>query len=219
MENADSQEAIRFYEAPLICEAAPAIGCGSKAKFMLADFEKYHTEVEGAWLNRKGTFVAIQWTQNVSPDRKTSIIKTVTSAHAIPLKEVHKSAAIDDARAFPNGWYKSMAVDDLSKEEAGIIAQNTIDEYKKIGLIQEAFEIKFKADIEKIYADLFLSISSYKELTEAKYDEIENKIQNAGEKYVGKGKMPRVELCTFGKESCEKDKSCSERDKSCCKEN
>lgn len=112
-----------------------------------------------------------------------------------------------------------MAVDDLSKEEAGIIAQNTIDEYKKIGLIQEAFEIKFKADIEKIYADLFLSISSYKELTEAKYDEIENKIQNAGEKYVGKGKMPRVELCTFGKESCEKDKSCSERDKSCCKEN
>ncbi len=30
----------------------------------------------------------------------------------------------------------------------------------------------------------------------------------AGEKYVGKGKMPHVELCIASEESCQKDKSC-----------
>ena len=112
-------------------------------------------------------------------------------------------------------WYKGKEVDQLSLEEAKIIASNTIKGYKEQGLIKSSFEEKFRADIEKIYTDLFLSISSYKELTTAKYNEIENKIQAAGEKYVGKGNMPKVELCVFSDDACEMDKSC-ESGKSCC---
>ena len=52
--------------------------------------------------------------------------------------------------------------------------------------------------------------------TEA-YNKVEEQIQQAGEKYVGKGKMPRVELCVSSEENCEKDKSCSKGgNKSCC---
>jgi hypothetical protein len=49
---------------------------------------------------------------------------------------------------------------------------------------------------------------------------VASQIQQAGEKYVGKGKMPYVELCITSEESCKKDKSCSPGSgKSCCDKN
>lgn len=45
-------------------------------------------------------------------------------------------------------------------------------------------------------------------------------VKQAGEKYVGKGKMPHVELCIASEESCENDKKCSQGSgKSCCDKN
>jgi hypothetical protein len=58
--------------------------------------------------------------------------------------------------------------------------------------------------------DLFLSISSYKDLTTEAYNKVEDQIQKAGEKYFGKGKMPRIELC-------KSDDSCDDGGKSCTK--
>jgi mercuric ion transport protein len=218
LNNVSMASNISFYEAPLVCHAAPSIGCGSKAKFMLVDLEKNSNEVEGAWLNRTGTIVAVKWDQNTSAEKKSSIIHTVSTNHGIEFTELSSSETTNEAKTFPKGWYKGREVDKLSKEEASIIAQNTIDKYYEKNLIKPSFEKQFKRDIEKIYADVFLSISSYKDLSTAKYNEIENKIQAAGEKYVGKGKMPKVELC-IADESCEKDKSCTEAGKSCCEKN
>lgn len=212
--------AISFYKAPLVCHAAPSIGCGSKAKFLLVDLEKNKEAVESAWLNRKGTVVAVKWAINIDEKQKPDLIKTVSAGHNIELIALTTTEAADHARTFPDNknWFKGKEVDKLSKEEATIIAQNTIEGYKKDDLVQASFEKQFQADIEKIYADLFLSISSYLDLTTEAYNKVEKQIKKAGEKYVGKGKMPRVELCVAG-ESCEQDKSCSEGEKSCCKKN
>jgi mercuric ion transport protein len=213
---------VSFYEAPLVCHAAPSIGCGSKAKFMLVDLEKYNDAVEGAWLNKTGTVVAVKWNTITGESKKADIIKTVSTNHNIELTTLAETDAASYTKSFPNSreWFKGKEVDKLSKEEAGIIAQNTIASYKAKKLIKPSFEKQFHADIEKIYADLFLSISSYKDLTTEAYNKVENQIQQAGEKYVGKGKMPRVELCIASEESCEKDKSCSPGSgKSCCEKN
>lgn len=219
--NADNS-GVSFYEAPLVCHAAPSIGCGSKAKFMLVDLEKYNDAVEGAWLNKTGTVVAVKWNTKTEEDKKTEIIKEVSTNHNIELTTLAQTEATGYAKTFPNSsvWYKGKEVDKLSKEEAGIIAMNTIASYKEKKLIKPSFEKQFQADIEKIYADLFLSISSYKDLTTEAYNKVESQIQQAGEKYVGKGKMPHVELCIASEESCEKDKSCSPGSgKSCCEKN
>jgi hypothetical protein len=53
-------EIITFYDVPLVCGAAPAIGCGSRAKPFLMDLEQ-RTAIKEAWLNRAGTIVAIVW--------------------------------------------------------------------------------------------------------------------------------------------------------------
>ena len=60
----DAVMQVSFYEAPLVCPFYPSIGCGSKSKFMLADLEK-NNNIEGAWLNRKGTTVAVKWKDNM----------------------------------------------------------------------------------------------------------------------------------------------------------
>ena len=213
---------VSFYEAPLVCHAAPSIGCGSKAKFMLVDLEKYNDAVEGAWLNKTGTVVAVKWNTKTDENKKAEIINTVSTNHNIELSTLAETEAVSYAKSFPNSneWFKGKEVDKLSKEEAAIIAQTTIASYKAKKLIKPSFEKQFQADIEKIYADLFLSISSYKDLTTEAYNKVENQIQQAGEKYVGKGKMPHVELCIASEESCEKDKSCSPGSgKSCCDKN
>jgi copper chaperone CopZ len=219
--NADNT-GVSFYEAPLVCHAAPSIGCGSKAKFLLVDLEKYTDAVEGAWLNKTGTVVAVKWNTKTDENKKVDIIKTVSTNHNIELTTLAQTEATDYANTFPSSseWYKGKEVDKLSKEEAGIIAKNTIASYKEKKLIKPSFEKEFQADIEKIYTDLFLSISSYKDLTTEAYNKVEGQIQQAGEKYVGKGKMLHVELCIASEESCEKDKSCSPGNgKSCCDKN
>src|SRR5258708_13713204 len=52
--------AITFYKPPLVCNAAPTIGCGSRAKPLLLEMEK-NPAVKEAWLNRSGTMLAIVW--------------------------------------------------------------------------------------------------------------------------------------------------------------
>ena len=215
----ESNSVVSFYEAPLVCHAAPSIGCGSKAKFVLVDLEKYTNAVEGAWLNKTGTIVAVKWTANTDERKRNEIINAVGTGHDIELIAANSTEAKNYAKSFPNSteWFKGKDVDQLSKEEAQIIAKNTIAGYKKDGLVKPSFEKQFEADIAKIYENLFLSISSYKDLTTDAYNKVEAQIQQAGEKYVGKGNMPRVELCVSSDEKCEKDKSCSKGSgKSCC---
>ena len=218
---------VSFYDAPLVCHAAPSIGCGSKAKFMLVDFEKNVDAVEGAWLNRKGTVVAIKWKSDISNGKREELLSTMSTKYEIDLSETDASSY---SKSFPNAkeWFKGKEVDNLSREEAAIIAKNTISAYKKDGLIKPSFQTAFQADIEKIYVDLFMSISSYKDLTTEAYNKVEDEIQKAGEKYVGKGKMPRVELCKsdescdHGTKSCTKDQDCNKKEskgKSCCEKN
>src|SRR6516164_3603407 len=61
-ENAETVPAdrISIFRVPLVCPAAPQIGCGSASKPILLDLEKQPGVLE-AWLNRAGTRIAIVW--------------------------------------------------------------------------------------------------------------------------------------------------------------
>jgi hypothetical protein len=60
MNRSANNEIITLYDVSLVCGAAPAIGCGSRAKPLLMDLEEQST-IKEAWLNRAGTIVAIVW--------------------------------------------------------------------------------------------------------------------------------------------------------------
>src|SRR5260221_12712887 len=76
-------ELITFYDVPLVCGAAPAIGCGSRAKPLLMDLEQ-RTAIKEAWLNRAGTIVATVWS---GPARTEEVAKPVFERHEMPYTE------------------------------------------------------------------------------------------------------------------------------------
>src|SRR5713101_7437080 len=81
-ENATAVTADRVsvFKAPLVCPAAPQIGCGSASKPILLDLERQPGVLE-AWLNRAGTIISVVW----KPDSDAETRRNVTAE----LKEDH----------------------------------------------------------------------------------------------------------------------------------
>ncbi|RYZ56542.1 MAG: mercuric transport protein MerTP [Sphingobacteriales bacterium] len=214
-----------LYNVPLVCEAAPSIGCGSKAKFLLQDLVKRSNVVEGAWINKKGTMIAVNWTTQSTAVVRQVIMESIGKNHSVSVTERAETIATTTL-ADSKEWYAAGEVDLLSREEANVIAHKTITDLKRKGLVKPTFERQFEADIAKIYTELFLGLTSFKDLNKSSYDSAESKIQAAGERYAGKGKMPRQELCATTDESCTmggssgggNENSCSTSE-SCCKKN
>src|SRR5215471_9472048 len=65
---------ISVFKVPLVCPAAPQIGCGSASKPILLDLEKQPGVLE-AWLNRAGTRIAIVW----KPDSDATMRRKVAA--------------------------------------------------------------------------------------------------------------------------------------------
>src|SRR5687767_11243581 len=107
-----------FYKVPLVCEAAPHTGCGSKAKPILKDLEKQKSVAE-AWLNREGTVLAVVWTS----DNTTASINKVLTSYNIEPSEISGTEREEISKTFEarSNWLRSADVDKLSIEEAGVI--------------------------------------------------------------------------------------------------
>src|SRR5882757_5092815 len=78
--------AITFYKTPLVCNAAPTIGCGSRAKPILLEMEK-SPAVKEAWLNRSGTILAIVWKDKPQTQTVATPIFKENSVSFTALKE------------------------------------------------------------------------------------------------------------------------------------
>ena len=129
MNNSANKEIITFYDAALVCGAAPAIGCGSRAKPLLLDLEQ-QTAIEEAWLNRAGTIVAIVWSR---PARTDEVAKPAFERHEIQYRERRDGRQT----SFRNegSWFRSAEVDRLSLEEAREIAETSVSSAAKERLV------------------------------------------------------------------------------------
>ncbi|MBI1805658.1 MAG: hypothetical protein HYR76_01250 [Ignavibacteria bacterium] len=187
---------ISFFDVPLVCNAAPSIGCGSRAKFILLDLMKDST-VKGAWLNRRGTVMAVVWNEGTSATAHQTVLKSVFSRHELPIEQVSeqdRTTLLEDFKA-KDMWYKGSDVDALSIEEAGVIADRILTGVSphvkfKTGEDKQAF----REDVKAIIQRGFLSLQSFNELDDSLYHRIERDVVAAGEKYLGKGNMPDLQI-------------------------
>ena len=76
----DTKKNINFLDVNLVCGAAPNIGCGSRSRPILVDLEK-EKSIEEAWLNRKGTVVAVVWEEATQPDINALTSISVSYTH------------------------------------------------------------------------------------------------------------------------------------------
>jgi hypothetical protein len=113
---------VSIYKVPLVCPAAPQIGCGSRAKPILLAFE-HQPIVESAWLNHAGTLLAVVWKENTKRKEHSAVLKNVSKDKGLDAVELKGEERKDPLADFLGGsWLRGSDVDRLSQEEAGIMA-------------------------------------------------------------------------------------------------
>jgi hypothetical protein len=209
---------ITFYETPLVCNAAPEIGCGSRAKPALLELEK-NPAVKEVWLNRPGTVIAIVWKDKAKTE---NVVKPILDENNISFTELKESEIASYKQTFrkSNLWYRGADVDKLSLEEASTIAQSAIKPALDNKLITSVEAEKIRSEIEAYFRKELVQIRTNEQLN----DDSENKWKVAmveiAEKYIGKERTEKamqlyLENC---EKQCKKDASCNQpgAKKDCC---
>ena len=130
---------ISVFKAPLVCPAAPQIGCGGASKPILLELETEPGVLE-AWLNRAGTRIAVVWKPESNAEARRKVVAELKEDHAIELDGKPRDEAVTDFLT-GKGWYHGANVDRLSEEEADIIAARLVRWVQaKSALAQEKVE-------------------------------------------------------------------------------
>src|SRR3989441_2389772 len=115
---------ISVFKAPLVCPAAPQIGCGSASKPILLDLERQPVVLE-AWLNRAGTIISVVWKPDSDAETRRNVAAELKEDHATELEGKSRDNAVKNFLS-GKGWYRGADVDRLSEEEADIIAARLV---------------------------------------------------------------------------------------------
>src|SRR6266705_1205073 len=82
--SAATPDQISVFKAPLVCPAAPQIGCGSASKPILLDLERQSGVLE-AWLNRAGTRIAVVWKPDADAATRRKVVADLKEDHVTEL--------------------------------------------------------------------------------------------------------------------------------------
>jgi hypothetical protein len=151
---------VSVFKAPLVCPAAPQIGCGTASKPILLDLEKQPGVLE-AWLNRAGTIIAVVWKPESNAQDRRKVAEQLKEDRATEMEGTSREQAVNDFLS-GKGWYHSTDVDRLSEEEASIIAARLVRFVKakttlatdKAEPLQRAFNDALRKDLTGEYARL-----------------------------------------------------------------
>ena len=194
------EEGITFHRVNLVCCAASDMGCGSRSKPILLDLEKNESIAE-AWLNRKGTVVAVVWEEDMEPD--VLAVPAVFREHGSSITTLSgKKHGAQLAGFRSEKWYRGAAVDELSMEEAGRIAHQIIDPLVADHILPEPDAAKLTAEVEKYIQNEFMILEDVALLSSPEYyDRWEVEIQKMMGKYLPAEEVPIIEM---GGPSCKK---------------
>jgi len=188
-------ENISFYKVPLVCGAAPTLGCGSRSKPVLLDLEK-SDGVKEAWLNRNGTVMAVLWSEKTDQNARREIVNAVFSKHQVNASELLMDDYALNYESFERkkDWFQGADVNQLSREEAGIFAEQLLQPIKAKTKVNFLDEQKLREKITDTFYDFFLHYESLDELGDPKvYQTKLGDIIDYGEDLLGEGSMPSVE--------------------------
>lgn len=179
---------ITFYHALLVCGAAPSIGCGSRAKPLLLDLEQ-HAAIKEAWLNRKGTMVAIVWRGHALTE---DVSNPIFEKHEIRYTERGEDQRVAGSFLPGRGWLRGAEVDRLSLEEAQEIAQTSVAMAAKNRLISAEESGHIESDIEAYFRSELLKFRTKQELLHDIGTKFPESILRIFEKHIGKARTAEV---------------------------
>ena len=186
---------ISFFRVPLVCNAAPSIGCGSRSKPVLASFEE-SSNVDEAWLNRAGTMIAVVWKKGTDSSVKNEIAKKIFAKHHLTADELNSKEYSSVSESFGKGedWLKGSEVDKLSREEASIFAERIIQTIKDNTDISASHLEKIEQKISDGFYNFFIDFENLNNLGDPRsYKSILKDVIAYGNELVGKDVMPSLD--------------------------
>lgn len=149
-------EQLTFYSAPLVCAAAPEIGCGSRTKPILLMLGT-KPEVYGTWLSRQGTTIAIAWDPETPASQRTEIATSTFGQLEIAAVELIGDDRKQVLKEFSSDalWYGTEALDLLSDEEANIIAARLVRRLEARAAISGETARKLETTIAEVFRKRF----------------------------------------------------------------
>jgi hypothetical protein len=210
--------AIIFYKTPLVCNAAPTIGCGSHAKPVLLEMEK-NPAVKEAWLNRSGKMLAIVWKDK---PQTQAVATPIFKENSVSFTALNQADAAPYLKTFrkPGLWYHGADVDMLSREEASAIANSAVKFALNNKLITQDEAVKIKTDAEAYFKTELVKIRTSQQLNDDSKVKFKAALYNIAEKYIGRERAQKaMELYQQNCEKqCKKDAACTSPGaaKDCC---
>lgn len=117
-----SADRVGFFDIALTCPSAPKLGCGSRAKRVLATLTG-DARVAAAWVNEAGTRLVIGWTQagtRLTADQLNEILEP--DGLAVNALDDKTRAELLVSFRTNRGWFDSATIDELSRKESAVIA-------------------------------------------------------------------------------------------------
>lgn len=161
-----TKESISFYQVPLVCGAAPEIGCGSRIKPLFIETEKVDA-IKESWTNRQGTIIAIVWDAPLTHDIRIQL-QNLFEKHDVEAELIKDTSQIKELKASfrdKGRWYKGMDVDQLSIEEAGVIAVEATGFAVEEGLIDSNEAKTIKRNIEDFFKSELVKVRTLENLS------------------------------------------------------
>lgn len=129
---AGGPERISLYSVPLRCPLVKGLGCGSESKPIMARLDA-DSSVAGTWLNHAGVTLAVFWKDGADTTKRSEAVTAAFQDYPVPneLAGDARDAALKD---FLSGvaWYRTAALDELSRQEADIVASRWVEKITAI---------------------------------------------------------------------------------------
>lgn len=202
-------EMISFYKVPLVCGAAPSIGCGSRIKPLFIETQDQGA-IRESWTNRQGTVIAFVW----SKEEVNSLAESLFVKHDIEAEPILDSSEVHsllDHFRQRGKWLKGMDVDQLSIEEAGVIARN-LTEFARDGKLISSDECeRIRRDFEEYFERELVIVRTYDELRSSQTQE---KWRRDGydiyKKHIGEERADSVSSFFFRSQGANEDPCCDD---------
>jgi len=176
----------------LVCNVATNIGCGSRSKPLLLKLQN-DRNINEVKLNRKGNILAIKW-NNKNITSRSVIIASVFSKYDVVLKNCNENTYKKQINSFLNdnkNWLDAVRIDELSREEASLVAKQLIVVYDIDASLTSRQKAKLEKDIIAIFYDFFLNFESMDQLSDTKiYRMLVSQVIELTKNYIDSNSIP-----------------------------
>lgn len=133
-----SADRVASYDIALTCPSAPKLGCGSRAKRVLATLTG-DARVAAAWVNEAGTRLVVAWAQSSAP-LTADQLKEILGPHGLAVNPIDDKTRTELLVSFRTnqGWFDSATIDELSRKESAVIAERLVRRMAKHVAVTES---------------------------------------------------------------------------------